>query len=124
MPDTPLGPIGEILGLGVDDPEFPPDEIVVWAAKANRFQGIRAVGGRIYLTDRRLVFTSNNFERNIGGRAWSAPLADFERAFVKGPMKTVRVVYKTGGEEKFVISPRKGSAERIDRAIKAAHRLS
>lgn len=101
MPDAPLGPIGEMIGLGVDDPEFPPDEIVVWAAKANRFQGIRAVGGRIYLTDRRLVFAPNDFERGIpdllaGGYlsrklARSAPKVGFQTTLPRSTLFETRV---------------------------------
>jgi hypothetical protein len=123
--DTPLGPIGKLLGLSVDAPDFASKETVVWDAKANRFQAwVRSIGGRIYLTDRHLVFAPNRFEKKVAGQAWSAPLADLERAFVKGPMKTVRVVSRAGAEEKFVIWPRDESAERIDRAIRAAQRES
>jgi hypothetical protein len=120
-PDTPLGPLGEVIGLGVDAPEFEPGEHLIWEARANRFQTrIRAIGGRIYLTDRRLVFVPNRFERHVAGRAWSAQLTGLERAFVKGPMKTVRVVSGEGRQERFVIWPREESARRIDQAIKAA----
>lgn len=120
-PDTPLGPIGKLFGLSVDAPDFAPDETVAWEARANRFQArFRSIGGRIYLTNRNLVFAPNRFEKKVAGQAWSAPLADLERAFVKGPMKTVRVVSRTGAEERFVIWPREKSAERIDQAIQAA----
>lgn len=124
-PDTPLGPIGKVLGLSVDAPAFAPDEMVIWEARANRFQArVRSIGGRIYLTDRQLVFAPNKLERKVAGQAWSAPLAELERAFVKGPMKTVRILSHSGAEEKFVIWPREESAERIDQAIQAAQTTS
>jgi len=37
------------------------------------------------------------------GKAWNAALADLERAFVEGPMMTVRVVSRAGAEERFAI---------------------
>jgi hypothetical protein len=119
--DTPLGQIGKVIGLRVDAPEVEPDEQVVWEARANRFQArVRSIGGRIYLTDRRLIFAPNRFERKVGGRAWGARLIDLECAFVKGPMKTVRVVSGAGAEERFVIWPREESAKRINQAIEEA----
>lgn len=120
-PDTPLGPIGNVIGLRVNAPELEPNEQVVWETRANRFQArIRSIGGRIYLSDRRLIFAPNRFEMKVAGKAWSARLIDLERAFVKGPMKTVRVVSQAGAEERFVIWPREGSAERINQAIEEA----
>jgi hypothetical protein len=47
--------VGQAFGLRVREPPFEEGEKVRWEARANRFQnGIRAIGGRIYLTDRRL----------------------------------------------------------------------
>lgn len=107
--------------MSVEEPPFEEGEKVRWEARANRFQnGIRAIGGRIYLTDRRLVFAPNKFEKKIAGRAWSAQLADLDRAFVKGPIKTVRVVASDGEKQRFVIWPRVESATTIDTAIQAA----
>lgn len=120
-PDNPLGAAGRTLGLGVREPLFEDGEQVRWEARANRFQHkIRAIGGRLYLTDRRLVFAPNKFEERVAGRAWSARLADLERAFVAGPMKTVRVVAHDGEEQRFVLRPQAESAATIDAAIQAA----
>lgn len=107
--------------LWVREPTFEKGEEVRWEARANRFQQrIRSIGGRIYLTDRRLVFAPTKFEEKVAGRAWSAQLADLDRAFVQGPMKTVRVVASDGEKQRFVIWPRLESAARIDAAIQAA----
>lgn len=120
-PDKPFGVVGKALGLRVREPEFEEGEKVHWEARANRFQQkIRSIGGRIYLTDRRLVFAPNKFEGNVGGHAWSAPLADLDRAFVSGLLRNVRVVMRDGEMERFVIWPRVESAAKIDAAIQAA----
>jgi hypothetical protein len=120
-PDRPFGITGQALGLQVREPPFEEGEEVRWEARANRFQhGIRAIGGRIYLTDRRLVFAPNKFEEKVAGRAWSAQLADLDTAFVKGPIKTVRVVANDGEKQRFVIWPQVESAMTLDAAIQAA----
>ncbi len=119
-PDKPFGVAGQVFGLRVREPSFEEGEEVHWDARANRFQNkIRSVGGRIYLTDRRLVFAPNKFEEKIGGHAWCAELADLDRAFVQGRMKFVQVVTIDGEMQRFVIWPRVESAATIDTAIQA-----
>jgi hypothetical protein len=124
MPDSsdkPYGIAGRALGLRVREPTFEEGEEVRWEARANRFQQkVRAIGGRIYLTDRRLVFAPSKFEEKTAGQAWSARLVDLDRAFVHGPLKTVRVMAKDGEMHRFVIWPRVESAATIDAAIRAA----
>ena len=121
QPGTHLESIGEVLGIGVEDVDIAPEEPIVWESRANWFQSrIRAVGGRVYLTERHLIFVPSELETRYAGQGLIAPLADLERAFVKGPMKMIRVVSQAGTEEKFVIPRRQESAERIDRAIQAA----
>jgi hypothetical protein len=120
-PDKPFGIAGQALGLRVREPIFEEGEEVRWEARANRFQQrFRAIGGRIYLTDRRLVFAPTKFEEKVAGRTWSARLLDLERAHVQGPMKTVRVVADDGETQRFVIWPRVESAATIDAAIQTA----
>lgn len=120
-PDVPFGLAGRLLGLRVREPAFEDGEEVRWEARANRFQWkIRAIGGRIYLTDRRLVFAPHKFDARLRGHPWSARLVDLDRAYVGGPMKTVRVVASNGEEQRFVMWPRGESAATVDAAIQAA----
>ena len=120
-PDKPFGIAGRALGLRVREPAFEEGEEVCWEARANRFQQkFRSIGGRIYLTDRRLVFAPHKLDTRLGGHAWSAQLADLDRAFVNGLLKNVRVVTRDGEMQRFVIWPRVGSAAMIDAAIQAA----
>lgn len=123
-PDNPLGAVGRVFGLGVREPTFEEGEGVRWEARANRLQQkVRVAGGRIYLTNRRLVFAPHKFEEKTGGRAWSARLADLDRAFVGGPL-TVRIVGSDGEKQRFVIGRRVESAATIDAAIQAAKAIT
>lgn len=61
----------------VRDPEFATDERVLWHRNANREQGaLRQVGGRLFLTNKRLLFVPNHFDERTGGEAWDACLED------------------------------------------------
>lgn len=109
-----------IRELRVIEPELRPGERIVWEAKANRYQSkLRAVGGRLYLTDRRLVFARHEFDASIGGEEWSAPLTEIEGVDVAGLRRLVHV--HLGGEtERFVVWPSEDSADLIRGAAEAA----
>jgi hypothetical protein len=55
--------------------EAEPREEVAWSQGANRIQGSgRAVGGKLFLTTRRLVFCPHWVDGATGGRTWDVPL--------------------------------------------------
>jgi hypothetical protein len=119
--DIPFGVVGRVFGLRVRQPELEPGEEIRWEARANRFQQkIRSVGGRLYLTDRRLIFAPSRFETRVGGRAWSAGLHELERAFAGGSIRTVRVVTSGGPDQRFVVGQKDETAATIDAAIRSA----
>jgi hypothetical protein len=61
-----------------------PDESVVWSHLANRVQSShRAVGGKLFLTDRRLIFCPHWIDAATGGRTWSLPLSDVAGVGIK-----------------------------------------
>jgi hypothetical protein len=86
-------------------------ETFVWEKRANHTAGIRAVGGKLYLTDRRLVFESHRIGR--GGKLWSTPLSEVARVtvadrdltgvFSGGLTNRLRVELAGGEEELFVV---------------------
>jgi hypothetical protein len=120
--DKPLGRAGRKLGLRVPEPDFEEDESIRWEGRANRFQGkVYAIGGGLYLTDRRLIFVPNKIESKIFfGKTWSANLGDLDRAFVGGGLlRTVRVVDRDGRTSRFVIGARKNATATINAAIRA-----
>lgn len=52
-----------------------PAEEVVWSQAADRLKDSgRAVGGKLFLTDRRLVFCPHWVDAATGGGAWQVPL--------------------------------------------------
>ena len=52
--------------FGIPDQE--PGELVEWVSRATRTQGARAVGGRLLVTDRRLVFRPGLLDSVTGGQ--------------------------------------------------------
>jgi hypothetical protein len=54
-----------------------PGEHVVWSQGVNRTQSnSRAVGGKLFLTDRRLIFCPHLFDAATGGEPWEVRLAE------------------------------------------------
>lgn len=119
--DVPLGRVGRILGLRVVPPELFSGEALEWSARANMIQQrVRAVGGRLYLTDRRLVFGRNKAESRLGGKEWSADLGELASAS-SGSRRSIRVERNDGRVVRFIIGSPQDSAEIVDRAIRASH---
>jgi hypothetical protein len=92
--------------------ELEPGETEVWRKRANRTQGWRALGGRIVLTDRRLLFEPHALDRNTGGRGLALPLAEIRGVSVaprtwhplNGGMRKRLAVETADGTELFVVN--------------------
>ena len=52
-------------------------EIIVFTTGANHFQGVEGVGGKLYLTNKRLIFKSHNF--NIQNHEFSIRLSEVDK---------------------------------------------
>ncbi len=50
-------------------------EVEHLAILANHSVGWRAIGGKLVATDGRLMFRPNRVDRGLGGKVWTAPLA-------------------------------------------------
>lgn len=62
----------EPMGRWVREPDLLAGETVVWQRNANREQSsLRQVGGRLFLTNHRLLFLPNRFDDATGGDTWS-----------------------------------------------------
>src|SRR5205823_1300502 len=59
------------LQASIESPLLGPNEVAVWSGPANRTQGWRAVGGKLFVTDQRVVFIPHSFDRKTGGSGWS-----------------------------------------------------
>src|SRR6185437_2116227 len=81
------------------------NETILFDTGANHFKGAEAVGGRLYLTDKRLVFKSHKF--NIQNHKLSINLSDIEkvdRYKTLGLVNNGLSVTTTGNKiEKFVV---------------------
>jgi len=101
------------LELDGRDASFEPDENVVHWGPANHFKGIEAVGGKLFLTDRRLRFRSHKF--NVQSHDESYPVSSI--TFVE-PVRTlgiipngIRVHLADGRRERFVVMNQAGWLE-------------
>lgn len=56
--------------------DIDPDENIMFETPANHFKGIEGVGGRLYLTNRRLIFKSHKL--NIQNHQLSIDLSDIK----------------------------------------------
>ena len=56
-------------------PALRPNERELATYRANRSQGLRAVGGHLLLTDQRVVFYPHGLDRATGGKGWECELS-------------------------------------------------
>ncbi len=88
-------------------PELEPSEQVLLRKAANRSQGRRSVGGRLTVTDRRLMFKPTIFDSLLFGKAWSAnrdEVAGVGAADRGGMRKRLCVRTSDGDEQLFVVN--------------------
>jgi hypothetical protein len=107
--------------------EAEPDERASWSQLANRVQSShRAVGGKLFLTDRRLVFCPHWVDAATGGKTWSLPLADIARVgitpkggdrFAGGLRDRLRIELASGDQQLFVIKRLDEVTARLSGAI-------
>ena len=91
-------------------------ERTLWTRRANRIQRrFGAVGGRLTLTDQRVVFEPNAIERHFGGEAWETECVDVRDVAIEnhdwrksltnglGLTRYLKVVGPDGKEQRFVL---------------------
>lgn len=85
-----------------------PQEQVLWSQGANRIQPSgRAVGGKLFLTDRRLVFCPHWVDGATGGKTWEVSLATVAAvgtAEKRGRRERLRIELADGDEQLFVVN--------------------
>lgn len=100
------------MGLWIGNPGLGPSETVRWQKLANRTQGSRAVGGRLYLTESRLLFVPTHLDSITGGKRWELPLAqlrsvgrqDADGGLFSGGLRTRLRLDTDAGTELFVVN--------------------
>lgn len=94
------------------------NENLIKQGAANHWQGWEAVGGRLFLTDQRLVFKSHSF--NVQRHETSIELEDVAFAKPRNNFLLVpngmSIFLRNGHEERFVIWGRKDWINKIIRA--------
>jgi hypothetical protein len=101
-----------------------PAEEVVWSQAANRLKDSgRAVGGKLFLTDRRLIFCPHWVDAATGGKAWQVPLervAAIETIPKGSPGGGMRdrlaIGLAGGGRERFVVNRLEAVVARLNTA--------
>jgi len=101
-----------------------PAEEVVWSQAANRLKDSgRAVGGKLFLTDRRLIFCPHWVDAATGGRAWQVPLervaaiGTIPKGSPGGGMRDrLAIGLAGGGRERFVVNRLEEVFERLNTA--------
>lgn len=122
------------MGSWVEEPSTADGEEIVWRCAANRQQGPRrVVGGRIFLTNRRVIFMANRVDHATGGRDWSRPLTDVVTVSVEsrhygiplvtpnvGLRQRLRMECRDGTVELFVVNHVEDVVGRVHAAMSSA----
>lgn len=91
-----------------------PNESILFETDANHFKGIEAVGGRLYLTNQRLVFVSHRL--NVQNHLWSIIPASIQRVERFRPLlianNGIRLI-TADATEKFVVDQREEWIKRL-----------
>jgi hypothetical protein len=104
----------------------------VWSRRwANRTQSrVRAAGGRLYLTNLRLLFCPHGVDAALAGEFWQTPLTEIAevarqkkdlRASMSGGLRTrLRITVRDGSTELFVINKLDDVIAEIQSAVHSA----
>jgi hypothetical protein len=102
----------------VPQASWSPAEPIVKEGGAKHFKGLEAVGGRLVLTDSRLVFASHRFNIQVHEEAY--PLAQIVAVEPRRGISLVgdgmAVILADGREERFVVFGRRDWMARIQAA--------
>ena len=110
------------MGIWFVDPEVGPGEQCLHRATVNQLLDLgRAVGGKLVVTDQRVLFEPNRLDRLTGGRGWAMNLREIQQVVIEpggkqgvaryGPAGArPQVVMTTGSGEStvFVVRDRDG----------------
>jgi hypothetical protein len=101
--------------------EFDADENVIHSGPANHFKGIEAVGGKLFLTDRRLRFRSHKFNAQPHDESYPIEaIVSVEPARTLGIVPNgVLVHLRDGRRERFVVGGRSEWVMHLQQALRA-----
>ena len=64
------------MGFWIAEPKLEPGETVTYMASANRLSSQRMLGGKVLITDRRVMFYPNRMDSLLRGKSIDLPIAD------------------------------------------------
>ena len=111
------------MGAFVARPKLRQGESVEESVFANRVQGGRAIGGKLFITNDRLLFVPHRIDKLLGGEVVAIELArtaSIEAAvpdgsfFTGGHRRRLEVRNREGRAEMFVVNHVDAVAQRID----------
>jgi hypothetical protein len=73
------------MGFWFPRPATAPDEDVLYEAVANTFVGRRSVGGKVTVTEKRLLFTPNRLDGATGARRIDITRSEIGRVWLEEP---------------------------------------
>lgn len=120
-----------VVGGWVDEPNLSEGESISLARAANRQVGGRALGGRLFVTSRRLVFEPNVVDRHTGGTRWECRLRSIRSVEVGrrsatfwGPLAKIRpriFISTDSDQEAFLVNRARKVGQVISEAVDAVH---
>lgn len=114
------------MGIWFKHPHLSGAEQATWKSAANRAQRGRSVGGRLYLTNERLIFEPNRLDAATKGRPWSTLLDAIQCVatespdgnVVSGGLRTrLRLDLVDGTTELFVVNDLESVVQTIDDGV-------
>jgi hypothetical protein len=94
------------MGLWVREPRIEDGETVTHRWAANHSRGRWAIGGRLFLTDRRLIFVPTILDRLMGQRDWACTLAEIREC--GPPERTLKNPMSVGIRRRLALRLRDG----------------
>jgi hypothetical protein len=100
------------MGVFFRNPVTESGETLVWQVRCNRWQGVRAVGGQLALTDRALIFEPNRIDRLFRGESWRAELRSISSVREQPPLEGGAPQWMaSAGRSRLRVEMRDGSIE-------------
>lgn len=119
----------KIGGLLFAEQSIMEGETVLWSRFANRTQSeYRAVGGKLFLTNQRLLFSPHFIDHLTGGEKWSVDLVSIQTIdkqpeggdlFGGGLRDRLRISLHNGGVELFVVNDLDSVIEYLQASLSA-----
>lgn len=83
----------ESENLWFNKPILNPGEKILQSFPVNHTQGKRAVGGKLFVSNSRLIFVPNRIDAFFKGKTWSLDIQDIENISTESPNLSVNNIF-------------------------------